>query len=491
MTHLSPEQLQARLDDALQGRELAEADRHLESCATCREALAQLVAGDEALRDALTHDPGEAYFETFADRVEDRLRAEGLRGAQSRLGGEDRWFGWLRSPQKLAWVGGMAVVVAGAAIVLVTSREQRLATLDGGARLDERIGATEQRPPEPMASAPAPAAQDFAESELDRPTTRANEEAAPKEAAGRAAPAPAPARLQATTKNATGREVAVRDDRYATPPPPAAPSAEAAAPRAEGQGVRVGRERSATAMQKSATEPVPAPLTANAKLESREGAAGACGTVTDAAGRTLAGAVIVHVASGRSATSDASGQFCLPEGSAGDVAVMAVGYEPARLSLGAGPLAAALTPVSVMEGGVGTAGKDADEAKSLGATRSPAPSAFSAPDDANDPFAGSSTTAGTFVRTARGATSFASSTGSASAWDAAAAAWERVTPVVSGAGANEARAQAGDARYRAWKLAPTTARADAARRALAGYVLGAPASAGREQAVKRLAELGK
>jgi hypothetical protein len=244
-------------------------------------------------------------------------------------------------------------------------------------------------------------------------------------------------------------------------------------------------------MQKSATEPVAEPLVAGEKLEGGAGAAGACGIVTDATGRALANAVVVHVASGKSATTDAKGVFCLPEGIAGEVAVMAVGYAPNRLAIGAEPLAASLTPVPVLEGGITTRAMDADGSRSLVTAKRAATSALSAPAGAADPFAGAGAAAQALIRTARGATSFANATGSPAAWEAAAAAWSRVVPAVSGTAVNEARAQLAEARYRAWKVAPTVARADAARRSLAEFALGAPAGAAREQAVNWMTEVGK
>ena len=84
MNHLTEDQLGALADGMLEGGERAAAERHLASCAACRESLAGLLAVDGDLRGALGHDPGEAYFDTFAARVGGRIRAAGLRGAQAR-----------------------------------------------------------------------------------------------------------------------------------------------------------------------------------------------------------------------------------------------------------------------------------------------------------------------------------------------------------------------------------------------------------------------
>lgn len=120
MKHLTHDQLSARLDGELHGRAAEEAGRHLAACAECREALAALTAQEAQLRPMLSHEPGEAYFESFAARVADRLRASGLAGAQRRE--RPSGLGWLfGTPRGLAWAGAAAaVLVAGAAIVLVT-----------------------------------------------------------------------------------------------------------------------------------------------------------------------------------------------------------------------------------------------------------------------------------------------------------------------------------------------------------------------------------
>src|SRR2546423_570249 len=71
--HLSSEELGAMLDRRMSESDRAAAERHLASCAQCRDAFAALAGQDAALRRTLTHDPGAAYFESFADRVENRI----------------------------------------------------------------------------------------------------------------------------------------------------------------------------------------------------------------------------------------------------------------------------------------------------------------------------------------------------------------------------------------------------------------------------------
>jgi len=117
MTHLTDRELSARLDDALTPRERERVDTHLSSCAACRDALAALASQDRELAAQRAHDPGEAYFESFAARVENRLRASGLAGAQARPDRGGAW-GWLHSPRALAHVGVAAALVVGAGVVL-------------------------------------------------------------------------------------------------------------------------------------------------------------------------------------------------------------------------------------------------------------------------------------------------------------------------------------------------------------------------------------
>jgi hypothetical protein len=147
VNHLTHEQLSARLDQALKGRAAEEVERHLASCESCRAALAELVAQEAALRPALTGDPGEAYFENFAARVDDRIRAAGLAGAQGRR--RSTGFGRLwGSPRSLAWVGAVATVVVAAGLALLTGRDVRppdLRDRDIATRVERQAPAGDRR----------------------------------------------------------------------------------------------------------------------------------------------------------------------------------------------------------------------------------------------------------------------------------------------------------------------------------------------------------
>jgi len=122
--HLSTEQLSAYLDHALTGRAAEEAERHLPRATPVAKRWRRWRRRTPRCGPALTHDPGEAYFESFPARVEARLRASGLAGAQTRGTGFDLGR-FLASPRALAWAGAVAVVVVGAGLALMTGREVR------------------------------------------------------------------------------------------------------------------------------------------------------------------------------------------------------------------------------------------------------------------------------------------------------------------------------------------------------------------------------
>src|SRR6185503_7454119 len=90
---------------------------------------------------------GDAYFEDFAARVEDRVRAAGFAGAQARRS-TGRW----NSPRTLAWAGALATVIVGAALVLIAGREVRPPAL----RDREITLRSDQVAPPPATMSPAP-----------------------------------------------------------------------------------------------------------------------------------------------------------------------------------------------------------------------------------------------------------------------------------------------------------------------------------------------
>lgn len=515
MKHLTDEQLSAYMDGATRGREAEELNRHLADCQPCREALAELAAQDESLGPALSHDPGDAYFETFAARVNDRVRAAGLAGAPTRVEGFDlgRFF---RSPRALAWVGAAAVVVVGGGLALMTTREGLPPDLRDR-KVDRLIGRQAESPATPAAppsaaprsneGAPPPAEQEEL-SATDKLRTRAlvrDQDAAAREKEELKAPASSPAderaaspsRAMEVRRTESGEEVPVRRKDSPVPAPapsaagnvagetqarkqtmaepmqkqsvpaPATPSLDAGAPPPEaGQKLGFAAPPPAAAKARVAQAPVPAPVA--------DGEVRVCGDVRDAQGRPIAGAQVMASDLGRSASADADGRFCLslPPGDH-PVSVMAVGYAPIRRTLRTGDPEASLTlaAVPVLEGNGVTALKLPSTVSNATTNRV---SPFGAlPDSLLGP-----------VREAERLEADAVAHRSASQYDAAAQAWERTLKSLAGGPLEvEVRRRLANARYRAWELSPTAGRARAAADALNGYVARAPAGPDRAQAV--------
>ena len=149
MKHLTEEQLSALLDGALEGDAAARA--HLESCAECRDALARLAAADASLGRALEHDPGDAYFDTFADRVAARLTAAPRTRAVPAAG----WRAWL-APRRLALAGsGVALVIVAGLVFLDTRPPVALLQRPGLMERGEQQAAPERGSAAPPAEAPS------------------------------------------------------------------------------------------------------------------------------------------------------------------------------------------------------------------------------------------------------------------------------------------------------------------------------------------------
>ena len=118
MTHLSPEQLSALHDGALSPAELATAEAHLSACEPCRATLAELVALDESLGTALAHDPGDAYFADFAQRVQTRIAAE---AAAAEVPPSPPVRPIVEAPRRASWFTPRVFGFAGAAAALVAT----------------------------------------------------------------------------------------------------------------------------------------------------------------------------------------------------------------------------------------------------------------------------------------------------------------------------------------------------------------------------------
>lgn len=419
--HLTSDQLSALLDGALDGRAREVAERHLAGCAACREALADLTAQDHLLQRALEHDPGEAYFESFAARVEDRVRAGGLSGAQQRVAGGRGLAEWFRSPRKLAWVAGLAAVIAGAGVVLMTSREVRVPDL----RNPEIAGRLESSGP---ASPPAEGSTSPATDEVRSPADESPATTRPSEmksqAATKSAPAPSSLRFQSGGTAAKSPGVA----------PPAAESRQLTAPsrvrevkrNALGEDVPVQRENEIRLPQPSA--PAPAALGADGGARVRKP------------------------------------QFAEPMRAFARDSGIAAKEEAA----GAAPSA----PQAAMQK---LAQDDA---------RPPASSATIFEDLPAYPRS--------IARNAQRLTVVAGRLNAASGFDAAAAEWTRLLGhVLGGPLEGETRWQIASARFRAWQLGASRARATRALDAASAFLVSAPPGPQRAQAARWVEQLKK
>lgn len=172
--HLTDEQLSARLDGVLDAADEGRIDAHLAGCEECAARLEALAALDGSLLDAIEHDPGDAYFADFADRVAARIAADpkgeaalareaagvaGSGGAASSDGPSphdspkrSNPFAWLFTPRGLAFAGSAAVLVAavGLGVQWYGQRGAVVSTL-----ASDMAG---ERSTQPQASAPAPQA---------------------------------------------------------------------------------------------------------------------------------------------------------------------------------------------------------------------------------------------------------------------------------------------------------------------------------------------
>lgn len=258
MSHLSDDQLSARLDasGAADAAAADAADRHLADCAECRERLAALSELDASLKGALAHDPGDAYFAAFADRVTARIAAapagapaEAAAPARetrpSRPSGGGGLFGWLLSPRGLTLAGGMAGIAVVAALAYVLTRDGGADRFAQQVAPKSEVGATADAPPSAETrSAPAPAAtatQAAPQAESDAPSPRqsARKEVAASAPVERRATA---ARAQEVRTDAAGEPVAVQKRALPPAPAPSALSSPSSGP------VRVQKPQSVTPM---------------------------------------------------------------------------------------------------------------------------------------------------------------------------------------------------------------------------------------------------
>lgn len=545
MKHLTSEQLSAHLDGVLAGRAAEEAERHLAACEACREALAGLAAQDEALKPALMHDPGEAYFDSFAGRVGDRIRAAGLAGAQSRATGFDlgRLFS---SPRAMAWAGGVAVLVVGAGLALMTTREVRPPDLRDGDLAERAQPATpegaQQKSGAPSLGLTTPTVQTqdgnarserddkahggvASQEEISSGTEGSDEAFAPPPAGAKvdrlsksspAAGQASPSRAREVRPNAAGEDVPVRrvgQSQLAAPAPATTSGAneatslvrkkQAAEPLKDAKRTGAVQSLDSGAAKTESTPgeyqfvpppptaATPAPAGERSSVATREhfraaapaeGEARLCGEVRDPAGRAVAGAQVTIADLGRTATSDARGAFCV-DAPVGEhpLSVMAVGFTESRRTVRVSVSAA---PVHVTLEAVSVL----EDKRGLIPGRVPLPRATATPPgEPNDSYARLPDTLRSVVRAAQQLESSAAARRSARLFDSAAEGWERALRRLEGGPLElETRQHLAEARYRAWEAGPNTRRAAAAVEALTAYSLRAPAGAMRDRAIRWL-----
>lgn len=256
MNHLNDDQLSARLDGALNASDDAAAGRHLDDCTQCRDRLAALSELDLSLRGALTHDPGEAYFASFADRVSEKIvAAPGTAAAEAHAPSSGGGlFGWWRSPRALTFVGSTAALVAVAALALVLSRDQGADKFAQQLAPKSEVG-SQVAPPDQQ---PAPHVAEPKPEQPETPSPTSEAAPAPRTAqSGRA-------QEMRTLPNGEQVPVAGRAMPFSSPPP----AASIAGP--QSSETRVRKPQSASPMNVTPTpapEPMPVAASARAKDE--------------------------------------------------------------------------------------------------------------------------------------------------------------------------------------------------------------------------------
>jgi hypothetical protein len=472
MSHLTEERLSALVDGALEAGARAAAERHLEACAECRAALAGLVAQDRALASTLEHDPGEAYFESFAGRVGGRIRAAGLAGAQAREPEGRSLADWFRAPRKLALLGAIATVVAGAGIVMLSTREMRVPALREQ-EIESRVA--QEAPP-----APAPPGVAHASRTATPPGTLG----APPPVAGPVSPLPAagsvkgsarprddsraksalvsrePTALSAredgvpsnrafeVRRNAAGDEVPVRPPQaFVYRPRQTAPAPRPAVP---GEPVHVQKPQYAEPLEaekradalRGGARPLPADARAPASSADQDAPAAVSKAAPEEESKSLETSIAEQAVTARKELA-ASGRV---------LGLTDRGGLADRTGLG---------PVLQVRG---------------------TPEAFE----------GLPARPRALAKTAQRLTTIAESIRLAPAWDSAAAAWEPVIDGVQGGPLeSETRFQFARARFMAWQRAPSEKRGAQAGPALRAFLAHAPQGAERDSAQAWLERLKK
>jgi hypothetical protein len=531
MKHLSPTQLSAHLDRVLSGRAVQVVEYHLSECAECRQALADLEAQDRALASDAALDPGDAYFESFADRVESRIRAAEQGPATQRAHHHDRapeggLLGWLPATRRLAIVSAAAVVVVGAALVLVTARQSEIPSLqrDEITSRSDQVARQEAAPAEPP-SASEPTSS-WSQSQAVRPLEAKRE----RELAQQRAMAAADDRKEAEERareglSSGGSSTAPELGATSAPSTATAPSGKKPAmssgasraikvrngqPESSNLGFRQPPSQKSSTAPTTLSKPAPTPLSANEQhakggsstestiqstpseaagrdkdattLQNNASLSAAergrlCGRVIDNRGRPIVGAEAAIAEFGLTTVTGHDGRFCLdvPAG-ARTLVIMSVGFEPARraVTVSAGTVEENVTlqTIPVLD----TPAKPKAVPR-LSVGEAPALDTFSTwPSALRDA-----------ARSAQRQHDRALQLKTAHEFDHAAEDWSRVLERARGTPHELlVRDRLGDARYRAWEAGTTPDRAARAVEALTAYLARAPQGASRTTAAKRL-----
>jgi hypothetical protein len=483
--HLTKDQLSALIDGRLEPDKLRDAEKHLDECAVCRDEFAELGMQDHSLGDSLSHDPGEGYFENFAERVQERARS-GKRmklGSGGALGALANWF---TTPQNVALAGALGAVIVGVGAALLVANQnvdESLRDAEVSARIEQKAHQIKLTRAEKAAEAtatdatgkkgaPGKDAKDGKDEAEPGPSSTGLSDLAMRQSAefhesNAQAPAAEAARAYEVRRNAQGEDERVNPSSgFARPAP--APSSTGSV--SDVKRALVAQPLAGAEADRDVAPARRAPADSDMRL---------CGDVRDPSGRPLRFASVTLIARNVGVQSDDHGRFCL-RGAAGwdSLVVQLLGYKPVRRAVALTPDATDLTitlhPAPVL-------GTMAVRSKSSTAAPSwPPPISQSGLDDEKINLPDSALVVAEY---ARRLSTVATRSKDARQYEAAAVQWQRLLPYVTGGPLEiETRGKVAEYRFHAWEVDPDFRRAQAAREALTAYLVRAPAGPERNRA---------
>jgi hypothetical protein len=489
--HLTKDQLSALIDGRLEPDKLRDAEKHLDECSVCRDEFAELGMQDHSLNDSLSHDPGDAYFENFAERVQDRARSgHSMKlGAGGPLGALASWF---TTPQNVALAGALGAVIVGVGAALLVANqnvEESLRDAEMSARIEQKAHqvkltraekAEEAQPSATDATGKKTAPGKDAKSGKDEaepgPSSTGLSDLAMRQSAefhesNAPAPAAEPARAYEVRRNAQGEDERVNPSSgFARP----APAASASGSVADVKKALVAQPLAGARADEEADRDIAPARRGPADTEMR-----LCGDVRDPSGRPLRFASVTLITRNVGVQSDEHGRFCL-RGAAGwdSVVVQLLGYRPVRravaLSSDTPDLTITLHPVPAL-GTMAVRSKSATNAPAW-----PPPLAQSGLDSDEIQLPDSALVVAEY---ARRLSTVATRSKDARQYEAAAVQWQRLLPYVMGGPLEiETRGKVAEYRFHAWEVDPDSRRQQAAREALTAYLVRAPAGPERNRA---------